>query len=227
MGQIWDRIAARRSAPVTTAPWLPTRPVANRESTMTHHPLIALATFGIALATILGVLAVCFGTRPAPAESNGTVKLRMPDIVQDTPYGCTPASASMVLATYGQQISQDSLAVEMDTTDQGTDPNLAITLMTRIVPSLRPRSVASPTALRAVLVAAVRAGHAVLVGVVIPRLPWYQGRPNSDHDIVVDGYTPTTLTVWDPIPTLGGARTITAAALFKAMAPGDILLTSN
>ncbi|WP_344179638.1 FG-GAP-like repeat-containing protein [Kribbella lupini] len=153
-------------------------------------------------------------------------KLAITGVYQSTNYFCVPASSQVTLATYGVNVTQQTLAKEMGTTTEGTYNRTALPVVNKYVNPLGYSIWSSDTTGNATNLlnwAAYDIGtlkRAPMIGVWMEKLPWNKGLSGHfGHAILVYGYDQTakTLTVWDPWKPTGGTHTIAASTLNAAM----------
>jgi hypothetical protein len=160
----------------------------------------------------------------AAAPTSG--KLSIKGVYQSTNYFCVPASSQVTLATYGVNVTQQTLAKEMGTTTAGTYSKTSLPVVNKYVNPLGYSIWNSDTTGNATNLlnwAAYDIGtlkRAPMIGVWMEKLPWNKGLSGHfGHAILVYGYDQTakTLTVWDPWKPTGGTHTIAASTLNAAM----------
>lgn len=143
--------------------------------------------------------------------------------LQRTGYYCIPASASIMLKSFGISRTQDHLARLMKTTTGGTTRTNTLTVLNGY---LRPKgyrlrlvySQDDPRVLlNSVALAVGVLKKPTILAVYGNRLPWSRASKSYGHAIVAYGYDATkkTITVWDPNarPSARGSHTISATSL--------------
>lgn len=164
-------------------------------------------------------------TPPPPPRAH---HLKIKKQYQRNDYYCVPASAAMMLATFGINVNQKTLARKMKTRRKGTYYDEA---RTTINDYLYPRHyvldtansvVSNPRTLMARVAYDVGSLHRAPIVLVWPqKLPWVGGtNPKKvGHAVVVYGYDEKnrTISLFDPWPWNGGSHTISAKALAKSL----------
>ncbi|MEV5709919.1 C39 family peptidase [Actinoallomurus sp. NPDC052274] len=174
-------------------------------------------------------------TAPAVAVPPVSHRLTMAKEYQATSYNCAPAAGVMSLSTFHIKVRQSVLARKMKTKyPKGTTGDNAMTALTRYLRDT-PYSLTfdgwSGSGTEFIMkevsydVGVLR--RAPLVAVWWERLPWNRGigsRRKVGHLIVAYGYDRKkgTITVFDPWRPTGGAHTLRASALLKALQPSGL-----